>query len=57
MQAEGERRYSSYSFKTSALDKERTHVTHWAGDWVGPRAGMDTEVIGKILLLLPAIEP
>jgi hypothetical protein len=23
--------------------------THWTGGWVGPRAGLDTEVGGKIL--------
>jgi len=23
--------------------------THWTGGWVGPRAGLDTEVRGKIL--------
>jgi hypothetical protein len=54
----GERRYSSYSFTTSALDGgewsasrpgraftpgERTPGTHWRGGWVGPRAGLDTE--------------
>jgi hypothetical protein len=31
--------------------------THWTGGWVGPRAGLDTEVGGKILLPLPGIEP
>jgi hypothetical protein len=60
----GERRYSSYSFTTSALDggewsesrpgraftlEERTPGTHCTGGWVGPRAGLDTEVRGKIL--------
>jgi hypothetical protein len=61
----GERRYSSYSFSTSALDGggewsasrpgrsftpgERTPGTHCTGGWVGPRAGLDTEVRGKIL--------
>jgi hypothetical protein len=60
----GERRYSSYSFPTSALDEgewsasrpgraftpgERTPGTHCTGGWVGPRAGLDTEVKGKIL--------
>jgi hypothetical protein len=60
----GERRYSSYSFLTSALDGgewsasrpgraftpgERTPGTHWRGGWVGPRAGLDTEARGKIL--------
>jgi hypothetical protein len=55
-----ERRYSSYSFSTSALDGgewsasrpgrgERTPGTHCIGGWVGPRAGLDTEVGGKIL--------
>jgi hypothetical protein len=61
---EGERRYSSYSVSTSALDGgewsasrpgraftpgERTPSTHCTGGWVGPRAGLDTEVRGKIL--------
>jgi hypothetical protein len=47
----GERRYSSYSFTTSALDRgevisvtprpcftprERTPGTYWTGGWVGP---------------------
>jgi hypothetical protein len=60
----GERRYSSYSFSTSALDGgewsasfpgraftpgERTPGTHCTGGWVGPRAGLDTEARGKIL--------
>jgi hypothetical protein len=59
----GDRRYSSYSFTTSALDegewlasrlgralpRGRTPCTHCTGGWVGPRAGLDTEVRGKIL--------
>jgi hypothetical protein len=60
----GERKYSSYSFLTSALDggvsgqrhapaalspEERTPGTHCTGGWVGPRAGLDTEVRRKIL--------
>jgi hypothetical protein len=60
----GERRYSSYSFSTSALDGgewsasrpgraftfgERAPGIHCTGGWVGPRAGLDTEVRGKIL--------
>jgi hypothetical protein len=60
----GERRYSSYSFSTSALGggewsasrtgralppRERTPGTHCTGGWVGPRAGLDTEDRGKIL--------
>jgi hypothetical protein len=57
--------YSSYSFTTSALDGvsgqryapaaldagERTPRIHYTGGWVGPRAGLDTEVKGKILCL------
>jgi hypothetical protein len=60
----GDRSYSSYSFSTSALDGgewsasrpgraftpgERTPGTNCTGGWVGPRAGLDTEVRGKIL--------
>jgi hypothetical protein len=54
----GERRYSSYSFFTSALDwgewsvsrpRERTPGTHCTGGWVGLRAGLDTEVTRNIL--------
>jgi hypothetical protein len=62
----GERRYSSYSFSTSALDGgewlasrprpcftpgERTPGTHWAGGWVGHRAGLDAGARRKILCL------
>jgi hypothetical protein len=57
------RRYSSYSFLTSALyggsgqchapaalcPWKRTPGTHWTGGWVGLRAGLDTEARGKIL--------
>jgi hypothetical protein len=64
MLEQGERMYSSYSFMTSALDEgewsasrpgraftpgERTHGTHCTESWVGPRASMDKEAIGKIL--------
>jgi hypothetical protein len=60
----GERRYRSYSFSTSALDRgewsasrpgrafipgEMTPGTHCTGGWVGPRAGLDTEARGKTL--------
>jgi hypothetical protein len=61
----GKRRYSSYSFSTSALDgvsgqrhapvalylRGKNPGTHWTGGWVGPRAGLDTEATGKILCL------
>jgi hypothetical protein len=58
----GERRYSSYSFSTSALNGgersasrpgraftpgERTYGTHCTGGWVGPRAGLDTRLEEK----------
>jgi hypothetical protein len=65
MEAQRERRYSSYSFSTSALDDERSasrpcHAltpgkwppgTRWIEGRVGPRAGLYTEVRGKILCL------
>jgi hypothetical protein len=68
----GERKYSSYSFTTSALDGgewsasrpgraftpgERTPGTHCTGGWVGPRAGLDTEARGKILCLCRESNP
>jgi hypothetical protein len=57
-----ERRYTSYSFLTSALHgvcgqrhapaaiypRERTHGTHWIGSWVGMRVGLDTKARGEI---------
>jgi hypothetical protein len=60
---DGERRHSSYSFLTSALDgvsgqshapvalnpRESTPGIHLTGCWVGPRAGLDTEASGKTL--------
>jgi hypothetical protein len=61
-----ERKYSSNSFLTSALDgmsgqrhapallypRKRTPIrpTHWIGDWVGLKR-LDTEARGKILCL------
>jgi hypothetical protein len=36
---------------------ERTAGTHCTGCWVGPRAGLDKKVTGKILSPLPGIEP
>jgi hypothetical protein len=67
----GEKKYSSYSFSTPALDGGEWSAsrpgrtlppgkdlgTHCTGGWVGPRAGLDTEARGKILSLLPGIEP
>jgi hypothetical protein len=65
----GERSYSSYS---SALDGgewsasrpgralspgKRTPGTHCTGGWVGPRAGLDTEVRGKKLYLCRGSNP
>jgi hypothetical protein len=69
--AEGEMNCSSYSFLTSALDgvsgqrhaeamlypQSRTPGTHWIGDWVGFRDGLDTEARQKILCLWPVVEP
>jgi hypothetical protein len=62
MKAQGERKYSSYSFTTLALDEvsgqrhapaalypgERTPGTHCTEGWVGSRAGLDTEARGKV---------
>jgi hypothetical protein len=60
----GERRYSSYSYLTSALDggkwsasrpgraltpTERTPGTHWIGGWVGLRTSLDAGARRKIL--------
>jgi hypothetical protein len=67
-----ERTHSSYSFTTSALDGselsasrpgrafipgERTPGIHCTGDWVGPRAGLDTEDRGKVLCLYHGSNP
>jgi hypothetical protein len=65
----GEMLYSSYTFRTSALDgdewsasrpgralslgKDPSPGTHCIGGWVSPRAGLDTEVRGKIPCLCP----
>jgi hypothetical protein len=67
----GERIYSSYSFTTSVLDGDEWSVLrpvralppekgpryHWTGGWVGPRAGLETEVTGKILSPLRGSNP
>jgi hypothetical protein len=37
--------------------RERTPGTHCTGDWVGLRAGLDTQGTGKIFSPLPWIEP
>jgi hypothetical protein len=59
----GGRMYSSYSFTTSALDRCEWSAsrsgralppgegTLWTGGWVGPKAGLDTEIRGKIYCL------
>jgi hypothetical protein len=62
----GDRNYNSYSFLTSALEGgewsasrpgERAPSTHCTGGWVGPRAGLDAEVRGKILCLRRGSNP
>jgi hypothetical protein len=67
----GGRMYRSYSFLTSALDGGELSAlrsgcalplgkdpgTHCTGGWVGPRAGLDTEVRGKILCLYRGSSP
>jgi hypothetical protein len=69
----GERRFSSYSFSTSALDKVsgQRHApaalypremtppprTNFIGGWVRLRAGLDTEAAGKILCLFRESNP
>jgi hypothetical protein len=71
MESKGERKHSSYSYMTSALDRVsgqhhapaalyprgKKPSTHWIGGWVGPRADLDTEARRKILLPLLGIEP
>jgi hypothetical protein len=66
-----ERRYSPYSFLTSALDGGEWSASrpsralplgkdpgnHCTGVWVGPRASLDTEARGIIISPLPGIEP
>jgi hypothetical protein len=42
---------------TALCPRERTPGTHCTGGRVGPRAGLDTRVRGKIHLPLPGIEP
>jgi hypothetical protein len=66
----GERRCSSYSFLTSAVDGSEwsasrlgrvlapgkdTHI-RWIRGWVGPRAGRNAEARRKVILSLPRIE-
>jgi hypothetical protein len=68
----GDRRYSSYCFLTSALEGGEWSAsrpgralppgkeppgTHCTGGWVGPRAGPDAEVRGKILCLCRGPNP
>jgi hypothetical protein len=65
------RRYNSYSLLTSALDgasgqphaptalypRKMTPGTHWIGGWKGLRAGLDTEIRGKIICLCRELKP
>jgi hypothetical protein len=37
--------------------RERTPGTHWIGDWMGPRAGLDSGAIRKILCLCRGSNP
>jgi hypothetical protein len=68
----GDRRYSSYSSLTSAVEGgewsasrpgralppgETAPGTPWTGGWVGPRASLDAEVRGKILCLCRGSNP
>jgi hypothetical protein len=67
----GERRYSSYSFLTSALDRGEWSAScpgcalppgkdPWypcTRGWVGPRAGLDTKARGKIPCLCRGSNP
>jgi hypothetical protein len=68
----GKRRYRSYSFSTSALDRCEWSASrpgraldpgkgppgnHRTGCWVGLRAGLDTEATRKIFFSLSEIEP
>jgi hypothetical protein len=60
---QGGRKYSSYSFLTSALDGDewsasrpgcalplrKTPGTHWIAGWVGLRAGVDRQARGNVL--------
>jgi hypothetical protein len=61
--------YSSYSFLTSALEGGEWSASrtlpggkeplgsHCTGGWVGPRAGLEAEVRGKILRLRRGSNP
>jgi hypothetical protein len=64
VEAQGDRRYSSYSLTTLAVDGGVCSASrpccalppgerppHWIGGWVGPSAGLDSEVRVKILCL------
>jgi hypothetical protein len=42
---------------TALYPRGKDPGTHWTGGWVGPRAHLDTEATGQILLPLPEIEP
>jgi hypothetical protein len=49
--------HSRWEWLVSVTPGERTPGTHCTGDWVGLRAGLDTEARGKILSTLSGIEP
>jgi hypothetical protein len=67
----GERKHSSFSFLTSAVDgvsgqrhapaalypRERNPGTHWIGGCVGLRVGLDTEDSRQILCLCQGQNP
>jgi hypothetical protein len=42
---------------TALYTRGKDPGTHCTGGWVGPKAGLDSEVTVKILLPLPGIEP
>jgi hypothetical protein len=46
-----------YHAQAALCPRGITPGTHCKGNWVGLRAGLNTEVRGKILLPLPGFEP
>jgi hypothetical protein len=45
----------SVTLRPRFIPEERTPATHCTGGWVNPRAGLDTEVRGNILLPLQGV--